>query len=194
MCSSISHVVTFATAFETKAEHTVAITTLPGLVAAEAKVIAATSAGGAAQALVNGAKYNVQVAYQDVAGNPASASAVDHDFVFDSATIAPTLIEPQAGTSFGDDLTVKFTLDEDMSTAVTEAFVRFHDAGIMYRASRLVNWSCALKSAISDLEVDHLELLGGEWRAVPNHAKGKKYQFGMFTEFAYKVKDRKSVV
>ena len=109
------HVVTFATAFETKAEHTVAITTLPGLVAAEAKVIAATSAGGAAQALVNGAKYNVQVAYQDVAGNPASASAVDHDFVFDSATIAPTLIEPQAGTSFGDDLTVKFTLDEDMA-------------------------------------------------------------------------------
>ena len=58
----------------------------------------------------------------------------------------------------------------------------------MYRASRLVNWSCALKSAISDLEVDHLELQGGELRTVPGHGS-TKYQFAMFTEFAYKVVD-----
>ncbi len=34
-----------------------------------------------------------------------------------------------------------------------QAFVRMHDSGIVYRATRLVNWSCALKSAISDIEV-----------------------------------------
>ncbi len=80
----------------------------------------------------------------------------------------------------------RFTMDDRCAKAVTEAFVRFHEAGIMYRASRLVNWSCALKSAISDLEVDHLELNGGELRTVPGHGS-TKYQFAMFTEFAYKV-------
>ena len=80
----------------------------------------------------------------------------------------------------------RFTMDDRCAKAVTEAFVRFHESGIMYRASRLVNWSCALKSAISDLEVDHLELTGGEMRTVPGHGS-TKYQFAMFTEFAYKV-------
>lgn len=37
--------------------------------------------------------------------------------------------------------------------AVTEAFVRLHEKGIIYRSTRLVNWSCALRSAISDIEV-----------------------------------------
>ena len=36
--------------------------------------------------------------------------------------------------------------------AVTEAFVRMHETGIIYRSTRLVNWSCALNSAISDIE------------------------------------------
>ena len=40
-----------------------------------------------------------------------------------------------------------------MCRAVTEAFVRMHDDGVIYRATRLVNWSCALNSAISDIEV-----------------------------------------
>jgi len=37
--------------------------------------------------------------------------------------------------------------------AVTEAFCRFHESGLIYRDTRLGNWSCALKSAISDIEV-----------------------------------------
>lgn len=37
--------------------------------------------------------------------------------------------------------------------AVTEAFVRLHKAGLLYRGRQLVNWSCALRSAISDIEV-----------------------------------------
>src|SRR5690606_32886483 len=47
-----------------------------------------------------------------------------------------------------------FTMDEKLSRAVNEAFCRFHEDGLLYRARRLVNWSCALKSAISDIEVD----------------------------------------
>ena len=47
-----------------------------------------------------------------------------------------------------------FTMDPKMCKAVTEAFVRLHEDGTIYRANRLVNWSCTLKSAISDIEGD----------------------------------------
>lgn len=46
-----------------------------------------------------------------------------------------------------------FTMDPGLCRAVTEAFVRLHDEGVIYRSNRLVNWSCTLKSAISDIEV-----------------------------------------
>ena len=42
---------------------------------------------------------------------------------------------------------------QKMCVAVREAFVRMHEQGIIYRATRLVNWSCTLNSAISDIEV-----------------------------------------
>ena len=45
-----------------------------------------------------------------------------------------------------------FTMDKKMSHAVTEAFIRLHEAGNIYRANRLGNWSCTLRSAISDIE------------------------------------------
>jgi len=80
-----------------------------------------------------------------------------------------------------------FTMDAKCSKAVIEAFVRFHEAGILYRDKRLINWSCALKSAISDIEVDHEDVPGGSMRAVPGHTKQKEYEFGTFTSFAYKV-------
>ena len=47
-----------------------------------------------------------------------------------------------------------FTMDPKLCTAVTEAFVRMHQDGTIYRSTRLVNWSCTLKSAISDIEVE----------------------------------------
>ena len=81
-----------------------------------------------------------------------------------------------------------FTMDAKCSRAVTEAFVRFHKAGIIKRDKRLVNWSCALKSAISNIEVEKIDIEGGAMFAVPGHTKREKYQFGMFTEFAYKLK------
>lgn len=46
-----------------------------------------------------------------------------------------------------------FTMDPKLSKAVVEAFVRLHEDGVIYRYNRLVNWSCTLKSAISDIEV-----------------------------------------
>ena len=46
-----------------------------------------------------------------------------------------------------------FTMEEKCQKAVRESFVRMHDMGLIYRSNRLVNWSCTLKSAISDIEV-----------------------------------------
>lgn len=46
-----------------------------------------------------------------------------------------------------------FTLDDTRSKAVNEAFVRLWEEGKVYRKIRPVNWCCALKTAISDLEV-----------------------------------------
>ena len=83
----------------------------------------------------------------------------------------------------------RFTMDPMLSKAVTEAFVRLHEKKLMYRASRLVNWSCALKSAISDLEVDYVDIEGVTKRKVPNCGE---YEFGTFTEFAYEIIDPKT--
>uniref|UniRef100_A0A673LR73 Valine--tRNA ligase n=1 Tax=Sinocyclocheilus rhinocerous TaxID=307959 RepID=A0A673LR73_9TELE len=46
-----------------------------------------------------------------------------------------------------------FTMDDKLSYAVQEAFIRMHEEGVIYRSKRLVNWSCTLNSAISDIEV-----------------------------------------
>jgi len=49
----------------------------------------------------------------------------------------------------------RFTLDEGLSRAVREAFVRLYEKGLIYRGPRLINWSPGLKTAISDLEVEY---------------------------------------
>jgi valyl-tRNA synthetase len=51
----------------------------------------------------------------------------------------------------------RFTLDEGLSTAVREAFVRLYEKGLIYRGPRLINWSPGLKTAVSDLEVEYSE-------------------------------------
>ncbi|ONM27894.1 Valine--tRNA ligase chloroplastic/mitochondrial 2 [Zea mays] len=51
----------------------------------------------------------------------------------------------------------RFTLDEQLSRAVAEAFVRLHDKGLIYQGSYLVNWSPNLQTAVSDLEVEYSE-------------------------------------
>jgi valyl-tRNA synthetase len=78
-----------------------------------------------------------------------------------------------------------FTMDDRLSRAVKECFVLLHDEGIIYRSNRLVNWSCTLKSAISDIEVDKQELTGRTLLRVPNYED--KVEFGVLVSFAYKV-------
>ncbi|XP_011617194.2 valine--tRNA ligase, mitochondrial [Takifugu rubripes] len=78
-----------------------------------------------------------------------------------------------------------FTLDPGFSRAVTEAFVRLCDAGLIYRAESLVNWSCVLESAISDIEVDSIELPGPTLISVPGYEN--KIEFGKMFTFAYPV-------
>jgi len=54
----------------------------------------------------------------------------------------------------------RFTMDEGLSRAVRTIFKMLFDAGLIYRAERLVNWSPRLQTAISDLEVKYLEVEG----------------------------------
>lgn len=51
----------------------------------------------------------------------------------------------------------RFTMDPDLSKAVTEAFVRLHEKGLVYRGEYMVNWAPLLKTAVSDLEVEYSE-------------------------------------
>src|SRR5436190_3459124 len=51
----------------------------------------------------------------------------------------------------------RFTMDEESSRAVREAFVRLYEDGLLYRAERLINWCVKDGTALSDLEVDHEE-------------------------------------
>ena len=57
----------------------------------------------------------------------------------------------------------RFTMDEGFSAAVAEVFVRLFDDGLIYRGKRLVNWDPALKTSISDLEVNNVEQPGQLW-------------------------------
>ncbi|KAJ8273801.1 hypothetical protein GJAV_G00105680 [Gymnothorax javanicus] len=76
-----------------------------------------------------------------------------------------------------------FTMDPSFCRAVSEAFVRLCDSGLIYRSEALVNWSCALESAISDIEVDTVELSGRTLRSVPGYQS--KVEFGTMITFAY---------
>ena len=51
----------------------------------------------------------------------------------------------------------RFTLDEGLSRAVREAFVRLYEKGLIYRGEYLINWSPGLQTAVSDLEVEYQE-------------------------------------
>jgi len=57
----------------------------------------------------------------------------------------------------------RFTMDEGLSRAVTEVFVRLFDEGLIYRGKRLVNWDPVLHTALSDLEVVNEEEDGHLW-------------------------------
>ncbi len=57
----------------------------------------------------------------------------------------------------------RFTLDEGLSKAVLEAFIKLYEEGLIYRSNYLVNWCPASQSAVSDLEVEPKEVNGSLW-------------------------------
>ncbi len=54
----------------------------------------------------------------------------------------------------------RFTLDEGLSRAVREVFVRLYEEGLIYRGERIINWCPRCMSALSDLEVNHVDTQG----------------------------------
>ncbi|KAH3675103.1 hypothetical protein WICMUC_002935 [Wickerhamomyces mucosus] len=88
----------------------------------------------------------------------------------------------------------RFTLSEELSKAVNEAFITLHRDGTIYRAARLVNWSVKLTTALSNLEVDNKDIKGKTLISVPGY--DEKVEFGVLTSFAYPIEnsDEKIVV
>jgi len=72
----------------------------------------------------------------------------------------------------------QFTMDPHFSKAVTHVFVELHKRGLIYRDKRLVNWDPALKTAISDLEVEQREVQGKFWHFRYPLADGAKTAAG----------------
>ncbi|CNE40099.1 valyl-tRNA synthetase [Yersinia rohdei] len=68
----------------------------------------------------------------------------------------------------------RFTMDEGLSNAVKEVFVRLHKEDLIYRGKRLVNWDPKLRTAISDLEVENRESKGSMWHLRYPLADGAK--------------------
>ena len=73
----------------------------------------------------------------------------------------------------------RFTMDDGLSEAVKEAFVRLHEDGLIYRGKRLVNWDTKLHTAISDLEVENHDEKGHLWHLRYPLAEGAKTAEGL---------------
>lgn len=72
----------------------------------------------------------------------------------------------------------RFTMDDGLSEAVKEVFVRLHKENLIYRGKRLVNWDPKLHTAISDLEVENKDKQGHMWNLRYPLADGVKTQDG----------------
>lgn len=85
-----------------------------------------------------------------------------------------------------------FTMDENRSVAVKEAFLQLHSSGLIYRDNRLVNWCCRLKTAVSDIEVDYIDIPCRTAMSVPGY--DELVEFGVLTSFAYPLEDGGEIV
>jgi valyl-tRNA synthetase len=70
----------------------------------------------------------------------------------------------------------RFTMDEGLSRAVLEVFVSLYKEGLIYKDKRLVNWDPKLLTAISDLEVEQVEVKGNLWHFRYPLADGMTYE------------------
>ncbi|KDN44896.1 putative VAS1-valyl-tRNA synthetase [Tilletiaria anomala UBC 951] len=89
-----------------------------------------------------------------------------------------------------------FTMDEQRSKAVVEAFCRLYADGVIYRANRLVNWCCKLTTTLSNLEVEQRQLDGRTLLSVPGYDAKERIEFGVIVSFAYHIEgsDEKIIV
>ncbi|ETO28839.1 hypothetical protein RFI_08286 [Reticulomyxa filosa] len=78
-----------------------------------------------------------------------------------------------------------FTMDDKLSRAVIEAFVKLHQKGLIYRANGLCHWSCHLQSAISNIEIDTVELEHPTKLTIPGY--NTPIEFGLLYEFKYPI-------
>jgi len=76
----------------------------------------------------------------------------------------------------------RFTLDEGLSKAVLKVFVELYREGLIYRDKRLVNWHPGLQTAISDLEVENIEVKGHFWHFRYPLADGVTYEWPVYDE------------
>ncbi|KAI5172789.1 valyl-tRNA synthetase [Nematocida sp. LUAm3] len=83
-----------------------------------------------------------------------------------------------------------FTMDKKISHAVTEAFVRFHEQGLIYRGERIVNWCSKIQTTISDLEVEYLPV--SPYQKL--ETDGNKYTFGRIFTVQYDVQLDKKLI
>ncbi|XP_025987629.1 valine--tRNA ligase, mitochondrial isoform X2 [Solenopsis invicta] len=82
-----------------------------------------------------------------------------------------------------------FTIDKNHSAAVTETFVRLNERNLLYRAKDLVNWSPALRSTISEIEVEDLVVNGKTRLQLPGY--DSKITVGQLIKLAYPIRDSK---
>ncbi len=71
----------------------------------------------------------------------------------------------------------RFTMDEGLSEAVLEVFVSLYKEGLIYKDKRLVNWDPKLLTAISDMEVEQIEMKGNLWHFRYPLEEGVTYQY-----------------
>ncbi|MEM8793304.1 MAG: valine--tRNA ligase [Pseudomonadota bacterium] len=71
----------------------------------------------------------------------------------------------------------RFTMDEGLSAAVLKVFVQLYNEGLIYKGKRLVNWDPAFETAISDLEVENIDVDGHMWHFKYPLAGGATYEY-----------------
>jgi valyl-tRNA synthetase len=71
----------------------------------------------------------------------------------------------------------RFTMDEGLSAAVLKVFVQLYNEGLIYKGKRLVNWDPQFETAISDLEVENIEVDGHMWHFKYPLAGGATYEY-----------------
>jgi valyl-tRNA synthetase len=71
----------------------------------------------------------------------------------------------------------RFTMDEGLSRAVLKVFIELHRAGLIYKDKRLVNWDPTFETAISDLEVENIEVDGHMWHFKYPLEGGQTYEY-----------------